>query len=220
MKPVIILRPEPGASQTAARARRLGLKVLCHPLFVARAIGWTPPPPAAFDAVMLTSAHTARLAGAELNAYRALPAYAVGAATADAMKAKGFVSVTVGESDGNAIAARIAADGHVHVLHLGGRTVAPVEPGPLRIERIAVYEMVQDKGDLPTFEPGSVILVHSPRAGALIAAQVRREQRATLRLVAISPAALTASGEGWASAHAADHPNDDSMLALAARLCN
>lgn len=220
MKPVVILRPEPGASRTAERARQWGLIVQCHPLFVAKAIEWSAPPADRFDAILLTSAQTARLAGAGLQAYQGLPAYAVGSATAEAMVEAGFDSVTAGESDGSAIAARIAADDHVHVLHLGGRTVAHIEPGPLHIERVPVYEMVQSDDDLPEIMPGAILLVHSPRAGTVIARRLSAEQRAGLHIVAISPAALAACGEGWASAQATDKPNDESMLSLAARLCN
>lgn len=220
MKPVVILRPEPGASRTAERARQRGLNLLCHPLFVAKAIEWNAPAPDAFDAIMLTSAQTARLAGQGLDMYRALPAYAVGAATAAAMKVAGFASVTAGESDGSAIAARIAADGHSRVLHLGGLTVAHIEPGPLQIERVPVYAMVQSQEPLPVFAQGSVLLIHSPRAGMVIAARLLPEQRAGLHIVAISPAALAACGEDWASIQAVDKPDDESMLSLATRLCN
>ena len=220
MTPVIILRPEPGASRTAERARKLGLVVQCHTLFVAKAIDWTAPSADNFDAILLTSANTARLAGAGLQAYQGLPAYAVGYATAEAMKEAGFASVTAGESDGSAIAAMIAADGHIRVLHPGGRTVAHIEPGPLHIERVPVYEMVQSDDDLPEIAPGAVLLIHSPRAGMVIARRLSAAQRAGLHIVAISPAALAACGDGWASARATDKPNDESMLSLAARLCN
>src|SRR3546814_11343485 len=55
----------------------------------------------------------------------------------------GFADVVVGDGDGTAVARRIAADGHGHVLHLAGRTVAPIDAGALRIDRIAVYEMLR-----------------------------------------------------------------------------
>src|SRR3546814_15810191 len=55
----------------------------------------------------------------------------------------GFADVVGGDGDGTAVARRIAADGHGHVLHLAGRTVAPIDAGALRIDRIAVYEMLR-----------------------------------------------------------------------------
>lgn len=221
MKPVIILRPEPGASATAARAKQMGLFPHLCPLFEARAIGWDAPLPEAFDALLMTSAQAARLGGPQLDLYLGLPAYAVGSATARAMAEAGFQNIVQGDQDGSAIAARIAADGHRRLLHLGGTTVAPIEAGPLSIERISVYtigEKVQT--DLEAvLEPGAVLLVHSARAGSRLTALVEPQRRGNLHVVGISPAALTACGTGWASVEAPDQPDDERMLALAARLC-
>jgi uroporphyrinogen-III synthase len=38
--------------------------------------------------------------------------------------------------------------------------------------------------------------------------------------VAISDAAAEAAGRGWEAVEVADQPNDEALLALAARLCN
>lgn len=221
MRPVIILRPEPGAGETAARARTLGLTVGLCPLFEARAVAWTAPAAAQFDALLLTSAQAARLAGPQLVAYRNLPTYAVGGATARALAAQGFDSIVSGDQDGNAIAARIAADGHRRVLHLGGRTVAAIAQGPLSIQRTIIYEMVGRAGTelAKLLQPGAVLLIHSPRAGQKVADLVPVDLRDQFHIVAISPAALSACGDGWASAQTPDRPDDERMLALAARLC-
>ncbi|UZW54680.1 uroporphyrinogen-III synthase [Sphingobium sp. JS3065] len=221
MRPLVILRPEPGAAKTAERAAALGLEARVIPLFAPRALEWDAPAPDRFDALLLTSAHAARLAGERLADYRSLPAYAVGRATAKALEAAGFAQVVAGDGDGTAIARRIAADGHGHVLHLAGRTVAPIDAGALRIDRIAVYEMLRtgDAGLAERLERDNVLLVHSPRAGEVLAQLVQREQRAALHLIAISPAALAACGVGWASAQTPDKPDDERMLALAVRLC-
>lgn len=221
MRPLVILRPEPGASRTAARAAALGLTAQVHPLFAPRALDWTPPAADRFDALLLTSANAVRLAGARLTDYRNLPAYAVGRMTADALTQAGFADVIIGDRDASAIAGRIAADGHRTVLHLAGRTVAPMDAGPLRVERVAVYEMVrtQDDGLAARLAAGSILLVHSPRAGELLAERVATGQRTSLHLIAISPGALAACGGGWASAQAPESPDDERMLALAVRLC-
>ena len=221
MRPLVILRPEPGAGKTAARAEALGLAASVHPLFVPRAVEWIALAPDRFDALLLTSANAARLAGARLADYRELPVYAVGRATAAALQEAGFGQVVAGTGDGTAIARRIAADGHRRVLHLAGRTVAPIEPGDLLIERIAVYEMLrtEDDGLAERLAAESVLLIHSPRAGGILAQRVGPDQRAGLHLIAISPAALAACGTGWASAQTPDRPDDERMLALAARLC-
>lgn len=222
MNRVFILRPEPAAGRTSAKAAAVGLDVRVHPLFAPRPVAWTPPPACQYDALLLTSAHGVRLAGAALAAYRGLPAYAVGEATARALRDAGFADVVAGAGDGSAIAARIAADGHRRLLHLGGTTVAPMAADAIDVTRIAVYSMIglpPDPALVADAMPGSVLLVHSPRAGERLAAQIGQNARAALHIVAISPAALAACGAGWASGRAAARPVDDEMLALAARLC-
>lgn len=222
MSRVLILRPEPGATRTAQAAAALGLDPRIHPLFAPQPVDWTPPDATDFDALLVTSAHTARLAGDALAHYHSLPVYAVGAATAQALRDHGFAHVTAGGGDGSAIAACIESDGHVHLLHLGGTTTASMETGALRIIHVAVYSMLPaDPGPalLRDATPGTICLVHSPRAGESIARHLPLPSRAALHLIAISPAALAASGTGWASALAPAHPRDDEMLALAVRLC-
>ncbi|MFZ2995748.1 uroporphyrinogen-III synthase [Sphingobium sp.] len=222
MKRVLILRPEPGAGGTARKAARLGLDAAVHPLFAPQPLPWTPPPATGFDALLLTSANAARLAGEGLATYQALPSYAVGQATADALHTQGFATVIAGDADASAIAARIVADGHRRVLHLAGTTVAPMDAGPLHITRIAIYTMSSlppDPALLRAAMPGSVLLIHSPRAGERLAEQIPPQARTSLHIVAISPAALAACGTGWASRQAPDRPQDDDMLALALCLC-
>lgn len=222
MSRILILRPQPGADATAARARALGLEARLVPLFAPEPVAWTPPEPENVDALLLTSAHAARLAGPGLARYRALPAYAVGQATARALEQAGFAGVVAGSADGSAIAARIAADGHRRLLHLAGATIAPMDTGGLIVTRLPVYRMTATPPDprlLSEAVDGAVLLVHSSRAGERLAAQIGEARRAALHVVAISAAALGACGEGWASARAAGRPDDDEMLALAARLC-
>ena len=222
MSRLIVLRPEPGASSTITKAAALGIAATACPLFRIEPIDWTPPLAANFDALLMTSAQAVRTGGATLARYQGLPTYAVGKATAEAMAGAGFSGVTVGDTDGAAIAARIVADGHRHILHLTGANVAAFDPGPLLIRREALYAAVEaaDHAALAAvLEPGGVLMVHSPRAGGRLNALVIEAVRGALHIVAISPAALAACGEGWASARAADAPNDAAMLALAALLC-
>lgn len=222
MNRLIVLRPEPGASSTMARAAALGISATACPLFRFVPIDWTPPPAVDFDALLVTSAQAVRSGAAHLARYHGLPTYAVGKATARALGMAGFTNVTAGDTDGAAIAARIAADGHCAVLHLAGADVAPFDPGPLLIHREALYAAVE-AADRPALaaqlEPGAILMVHSPRAGRRLAALVDRTARETLHIICISPAALATCGEGWASMRAADAPDDAAMLALAALLC-
>lgn len=222
MRRVLILRPEPAAGRTAAKAVAMGMDARVHPLFAPQPIDWTPPVPEDFDALLLTSANGVAFAGPALLHYRGLPAYAVGAATAQALSEAGFPCIIAGDGDGSAIAARIISDGHGRVLHLAGTTVAPMETGALDIIRIAVYGMTglpPDPALLEDAVPGAILLVHSPRAAARLAEQIDRDRRKSLHIVAISATTLAACGNGWASGQFPHLPRDDDMLALARRLC-
>lgn len=222
MRQVVILRPEPGASRTAAKARALGLEPVLLPLFAPEPLPWSPPDAGDFDALLLTSANGVRMAGAGLEKYRGLPVYAVGEATAQALREAGFDQVIAGMGDGNAIAARLRTDGRRRVLHLAGTTVAPMDIGGLSVRRVPVYSMASLTPDLTPIDRAdadAILLVHSPRAGERLSALLPPARRSGLHIVAISPAALAACGEGWASTHAVPRPDDDEMLALARRLC-
>ncbi len=97
MKPLIILRPEPGATRTAARAEAMGLEVRRRPLFTIVAVDWIAPDPGRFDALVLTSANAVRHGGRELDKLKGLPVHAVGEATAALVRAAGFKLAFVGE---------------------------------------------------------------------------------------------------------------------------
>src|SRR5688572_19197975 len=97
MRRLVIVRPEPGASATAQRARAIGLDALTMPLFKAEPVEWQVPDPGQFDALLLTSANAVRHAGAGLGRLRDLPVYAVGEATAAAARDAGFAIAASGD---------------------------------------------------------------------------------------------------------------------------
>src|SRR3546814_8284979 len=74
-----------------------------------------------------------RLSGPLPEAWRALPCYAVGEATAKAAAERGFTRIIVGDGDASALAAQMAADGVGVALHLAGREHRAVAGGALRI---------------------------------------------------------------------------------------
>jgi uroporphyrinogen-III synthase len=225
MKPcLLILRPEPGASATAARAAALGWQTIQAPLFRVAAMDWAPPH-STFDAVMMTSANAARLAGAGLAKFVHLPLYAVGRATADTARAAGFVDVRIGTGDAEALLADAASDGAGTLLHLAGREHRPVARAGMIIERHIVYgaDPVDRLPDAAAqaLADGAIALLHSPRAATLFAmlTDATALSRRAIRIAAISLAARDAAGAGWAAALAAACPDDDALLAAAARLC-
>jgi uroporphyrinogen-III synthase len=214
---ILILRPEPGASESAARARSLGLEPIVAPLFVVRPLAWELPS-GPFDAVLLTSANAARHGGSELERLTSLRCYAVGERTGAAAAAAGFTAVTIGPADGVPAMALMADAGVGRALHLCGRDHIPLIHPRIEMERRIVY-VSEPAGGLPeeALARDPLILVHSPRAAARLAALVGH--RRDLRLAAISPVAAEAAGEGWAEVHVAAAPRDQALLELAAKLC-
>jgi len=210
MRPLVILRPEPGASRSAAKAEALGLEVRLAPLFTVVQVDWAAPDPARFDAIVLTSANAIRHGGEELDKLKALPVHAVGAATAALARAAGFRILSVGEGGNRGM--------HLpkgqKLLHLAGRTHHSVEAALT----IPVYEArTIDRPDGLAGLVRSVVAVHSPRAGRRLAELVG--DRSTIAIAAISDAAAAACGGGWERIEAAAQPDDAALLALAARLC-
>ena len=220
---VLVVRPEPGASETAARARRLGLEPVLAPLFVVRPLTWRRPDPASFDAVLLTSANGARHADAA--PFLRLPCHAVGEATAAAATAAGFAQVVTGDADGAAAVEAMARSGVARALHLCGRDHLALRHPAVTIERCFVYA-ADPADELPeharsALARGAIALLHSPRAGAALAALVDRAglARSEISIAAISDAAAAAAGSGWRRVAAAGRPRDEALLELVAQLC-
>jgi uroporphyrinogen-III synthase len=223
---LLVLRPEPGASATAARAAALGLTPVVAPLFSVAPLPWSAPPPSSFDALLLTSANAVRHGGPQLARYAALPVYAVGAGTAAAAQAAGLTNVIAGDSDGAAMVARAAGDGVRRLLHLSGREHRASEHEGVTVERRIVYaahaaDALPDAAHA-ALAAGAVALLHSPRAAATFRALVIAAGLAprAIRIAAISPAALAAAGDGWEASAGAASVGDDALLAAAARLCD
>jgi uroporphyrinogen-III synthase len=219
---VLVLRPEPGASATAARARRLGLEPVVTPLFAVRPLAWEAPDPDLIDGVLLTSGHAARQAGPQLGSFLHLPCHAVGEATAAAAREAGFVDVRAGSGDG---AAALAAAGEGRLLHLCGRDHLPLQRSGGRIERRIVYA-ADAVAELPAearraLESDALVLIHSPRAGEVLATLVDGAglPRSRISLATIGDAAAAAAGAGWRRVAAAARPRDEALLELAAELC-
>ena len=219
MRRLVVLRPEPGATATVERARAMGLDAVAIPLFAIEPVAWTVPDAGEYDALLLTSANAVRHGGSGLNRLRALPAYAVGDATAVVAREAGFEIAGEGTSGVESLLASIPAE--PRLLHLCGEhrtAVAANRP----IAAVPVYRSVElPVDDLPCFE-GAVVAVHSPRAGRRLAELAERAaiDRSVVRIAAISEAAAAAAGGGWAMREAAATPDDTALLALAARLCD
>lgn len=221
MKPLVILRPEPGASATAARAAAMGLDPCVCPLFEIERLKWDVPSPSAFDALLLTSANAVRSAGEGLSALMRLPAIAVGQATAAAVRDAGFADVDTGAGSVQDALELAYAKGLANLLHLTAAQHTKAAIDGITIERRFVYrsKALDPVAAVQCLQvQRSVILIHSARAGrALAALPIDHTLHA---IVAISAEVATACGVGWSAIAVADIPREDALLALAGPLCH
>jgi uroporphyrinogen-III synthase len=141
---VLVTRPEPQASATAALLRARGHEVHIAPVARIERLEPALPPATAVDAVILTSANAAFA----LAPYRELPVYAVGAATARAARGAGAPSVTTAAGDWQSLARLLTGpDGlraGTRLLHLSGAEIRGDLAGALRaaglsLQRVVVY---------------------------------------------------------------------------------
>ena len=211
---LVVVRPEPGASATVARARTLGIEAVAMPLFVVEPVAWAVPAPWTYDALLLTSANALRHGGPDLQRLAGLPVLAVGPATAEAARAVGFIIERTGMGGVAELLAEIPAARKL--LHLCGRDRVDFAAPP-RIDTIIVYDSRAVSLPDPSHLEGAVVALHSPRAARQLATLPL--ERSTIALVALSPAVASAASDGWASVAVAPVPTDDALLALAAELC-
>jgi uroporphyrinogen-III synthase len=220
MRRVVVLRPEPGASETVQRARDLGLNAVAMPLFEIEPVAWEAPDPAAFDGLLLTSANAVRFGGAGMERLTVLPTHAIGEATAAAAREAGFTVAAVGTGDVDDLLSGLPA--HVKLLHLSGEH-RRLPAGQHAVAPVVVYRSkVLPLPDDPAVLRGAVALVHSPRAGRRLReiVDLAALNPAEVVVAAISAAAAKAAGSGWRAIEAAEGPTDSALLALAALLCN
>lgn len=212
MNKVIVLRPEPGASATLARAKAAGIEAVAVPLFEIAPVDWAVPQASDFDALLLTSGNAARHGGAGLAALTALPTYCVGDATATAARAAGLNVVGIGPAGAAALIDQVPTG--LRLLHLAGVDHQAI-PGATEI---AVYDSraIDPPPSLDELA-GGVAMVHSARAGQRLAELV--SERGDIAIAAISQAAADACEGGWRRVEAIEAPTDGALLALASALC-
>lgn len=219
MRKLFVLRPEPGASATAEKARALGLEPVVTPLFAIHPVKWIAPDPAGFDGLLLTSANAVRHGGESLEVMKTLPVYAVGEATAEAARDAGFTVKSVGSGNVDDLLAEIPAD--LRLMHpCGFHRRPPVNPRQ-RITSACVYR-AKEAVPPAAFQAltDNVAAVHSAEAAKRLGSLVLPVERKRVRLAAISQQAAVAAGLGWQAVGIAQEPSDDALLALAARLCD
>ncbi|MEJ0017965.1 MAG: uroporphyrinogen-III synthase [Acetobacteraceae bacterium] len=227
---VLITRPEPGASETAARVAALGYQPVVAPLMAIRMLRANLPPSARVQAVLVASGNAV---AALPESHRHLPLFAVGEATAARAQAAGFASVSSADGDAAALAALVAArcDRDAGPLLLAaGRGQGLELTDRLRAEgfgvvRRAVYAAVP-AAELP--EPAHAAFLAGRLAAALLfsaetarhcvrlldSARLHEAVRSVDALAIGRPAAVALEALPWRRIRVADRPDQDAMLAL------
>jgi uroporphyrinogen-III synthase len=220
----LIIRPEPGATASAARAEAAGFDPVLLPFFEIRARAWDAPDPADYDALLLTSANAVRQAGPQLRNFGALPLHVVGERTANAAREAGLVVTSVGESGVEDTLQAAASARHQRLLWLTGEDHrSPTLPADITVEPIICY--ASEALPLPhniadIIVDADIIVLHSPRAARLFAETVSNLglAKSTITLAAFSPAIAEAAGSGWRDMVLADKPIDSALLSAVAEL--
>jgi uroporphyrinogen-III synthase len=182
---VLVTRPQPGATETAARLAALGYEPILLPLTEVR---WLPVAagdlPASADAVVATSANALRHLPPEIaRSFAQQPFYAVGKATAAAARRAGFAHVEDGDGDAAALAGAIEAKmpSGSSILYLCGRVRLPdferklAEAG-MSVAAVETYDTVAAPPSLDALEaaigprPIDAILLHSAATAEVLVA--------------------------------------------------
>ena len=220
-RPIAILRPEPGNRVTATAIEAAGRTAIRLPLFTARSVAWTAPDPAAFDALLLTSANALRHGGPQLDALLGLPVHAVGHVTAEAARRIGFGIAHIGNAGATELLAAAQAAGVRRALLLGGRE-RMLAAGGIVAQAITVYasEPLDIAPEQAVRLRGAVALVQSARAGGRLAELVAPDHRAITSIAAISARAAAAAGPGWRRIEVAADTRPDTLIELALHLAD
>lgn len=231
---VLVTRPEPGASATAARLGELGFEPVLLPL--TRIVALPPetlPDTQAVDCVVVTSANALRHApGALLSSLAGKPVFAVGDATAQAALDAGLGDVRSASGTARDLVALLGArlPRRARILHLAGRertegfAEAIVGDGhELQTLELYTAEKISYSTDFfQHFLAGGPIwgaLVMSSRAGELLAelASVPENSQSldkTIFFCISEKASLPLRAVAGASIRVSDDPTEDGILRL------
>lgn len=222
--PLVVIRPEPGASATRAAALDLGLDARVFPLFAIAPVAWDVPDPVGFDCLLVGSANALRHGGPGLAALTALPVHAVGEATAAAARAAGFTVAVSGAGGLQPVLSALPPG--TRALRLAGaeRIALTLPPGVTMAERtVYAAQGLPIPPELAALLAApATIALHSAEAARHFAAELDRLAipRASLALVTIGPRVTAAAGPGWRTVLTADTPSESALLAKARDLCH
>jgi uroporphyrinogen-III synthase len=215
---LLIIRPEPGASNTATRVIADGHEPVLLPFFRIVPRHWSASPPEVFDALLFTSANAVRHAGNGLDAYRSMPAHAVGTQTANALREHELHAASQGSGGVEEALCNAHRAGHDRLLWLTGEDhMVPSLPEGMTVERAICY--ASEAASLPAnaasvVADADIVMLHSPRAARHFRATIGDLGPAipNIAIAAFSPAIAAAAGSGWRDIAIAVEPTDSALL--------
>ena len=231
MVTMLVTRPQPDASETAARLFALDIDALVEPLLSAETLASTLPPADGFAALAATSANALRALHdrGELPRFLKLPLYAVGDRTAQLAQHFGFARVhSAGGNMTDLVALIVAAELEGPVLYPAARQQSgdlakALAPHGVRVISTPVYAMNPvprlSAKTLSAIESGTMtaVLFYSRRTAetfARLATSVR--DKAKLAMLCLSEAvAKPLLDAHFVRVWVADYPSEEAMMALA-----
>jgi uroporphyrinogen-III synthase len=227
---VLITRPEPGASETAARVAALGYQPIIAPLLVIRTLRAPLPPSGRMQAILATSGNAIPALPAS---HRHLPLFAVGEATAAQARAAGFTDVVSADGDAAALASLVTrhCDRQAGPLMLatgrgqGAALVADLRAHDFRVVRRVVYaaapvadlpRIARDAIDFGRLTAALFFSAETARQCVRLvqAARLHEAVRSVDAMAIGEHAAVALQALPWRRIHVAARPNQDAMLAL------
>ncbi|TGT39542.1 uroporphyrinogen-III synthase [Mesorhizobium sp. M8A.F.Ca.ET.165.01.1.1] len=230
---ILVTRPEPGASRTARKLKEMGFEPLLLPLTETTALPVDAKAvPDDVAAVAITSANAVRHASGDLvAALSRLPCHAVGKRTAEAARKVGFLSVSEGPGDAEALADGMAtAFSGKTIVYLCGRVrfaafEQKLEAAYVQVHAVETYDTLavsySDEAILPLLsgQAVDVVLLYSANAAAAMQVLARRPalQKAfeKTRFFVLSARIAAAFGDSAGKAiRVAARPDEEALLAL------
>lgn len=226
----MITRPEPGASETAARVAALGFQPIVAPLLAISPLPTPLPSSGQVQAILVTSRNAIQALPAS---HRHLPLFAVGDATAQRARSAGFDRVASADGDAAALADLVARTVIAHagpLLLATGRLQGNPLAADLRRRGFAVVRRVVYAAEPVPALPaaaGAALSAGTVRAAMFFSAETARtcvhllqgaalhEAVRTVDALAIGrPAAVALEALPWRRVRVAARPGQDAMLAL------
>ncbi|MEO6014301.1 MAG: uroporphyrinogen-III synthase [Devosia sp.] len=224
---MLVTRPEPDASETAARLSALDIDAVVEPLLIAQTLPTTLPRADGFAALAVTSGNALRALRdrGDLERLHGLPLYAVGDRTAKLAFEFGFTDVTSAKGSVDDLVTLLAKAGiagpvlYAAAQQQAGDLAKALAPYGVMVITVAVYLMVpvgrfshdldQQRLDAALFYSRRTAETFASLAGGL-------EHKLGLGMLCLSEAIA----EPLIAAHfvrvsLADHPSEEAMMALA-----